>query len=169
MTRRVLILDGREVAFEAERTGPDLLRVRLDGDGEDRPVEVRLEHLAEGAYRLFFEGKAVRVRSAADPKGEGIFLVAEGASFQARPVDSRPRGSPGMHGGASHTAAPVPGIVRRILVAPGDAVKKGQVVALMEAVKMECPVAAGRDGTVTRILAQVGKTVDAGTELVEIQ
>ena len=68
---------------------------------------------------------------------------------------------------AGHVAveSPIPGNVWKILVEPGDKVHAGQVVALLESMKMEMEVVAPADGLVTEVQCQVGKTVRAGQHL----
>jgi acetyl-CoA/propionyl-CoA carboxylase biotin carboxyl carrier protein len=64
--------------------------------------------------------------------------------------------------------APMQATVVKLAVAEGDAVVKGDLVAVLEAMKMEQPLTAHRDGTVARIGASVGETVASGTVLLEI-
>jgi acetyl/propionyl-CoA carboxylase alpha subunit len=61
--------------------------------------------------------------------------------------------------------APMPGTVVRVAVRPGDAVRAGAPVVVLEAMKMEHSVSAPHDGTVTRIGVSVGQSVDVGTVL----
>ena len=157
-------LNGREISAGWEPAGPGIVRVRLPG--EERVVEAAVESMADGSWRLSFEGRTHRVHAAHGR--EELHLAVAGASFAAVRAESVRKGVAGQ-GGPTRTVAPLPGIVRKILVAPGEAVKRGQVVALMEAMKMECPGAAGADGVVKRLCVEPGKTVDAGTELMEIQ
>jgi biotin carboxyl carrier protein len=63
----------------------------------------------------------------------------------------------------------MPGQVRSVEVAPGQAVKKGQTLVVVEAMKMEMRVQAPRDGTVKRLLARQGDTVERGQLLVEME
>jgi urea carboxylase len=65
---------------------------------------------------------------------------------------------------AGHVAveSPIPGNVWKILVEPGDTVHAGQVVVLLESMKMEMEVLAPTDGLVSEIQCQVGRTVRAG-------
>jgi acetyl/propionyl-CoA carboxylase alpha subunit len=62
--------------------------------------------------------------------------------------------------------APMPGTVVRVGSAPGDAVSGGQVLVVLEAMKMEHSVRAPHDGTVAEILVSPGQAVDQGTVLV---
>jgi biotin carboxyl carrier protein len=81
----------------------------------------------------------------------------------------------GPHSGAAalsgplRIVAPMPGKVVRILVTPGDAVRAGQPVVVVEAMKMENELRAGRDGTVAEIHAREGISVEAGALLIVIQ
>ena len=63
-------------------------------------------------------------------------------------------------------AAPMPGTVLRVEVAQGQAVKEGQLLVVLEAMKMENEILAPKDGTVAQIVAQKGSTVETGSPLV---
>jgi biotin carboxyl carrier protein len=65
--------------------------------------------------------------------------------------------------------APMPGRVVRVLVAVGDKVTARQPVVVMEAMKMENELRAGKDGSVTQVLVQEGMAVDTGAVLVIVQ
>lgn len=65
-------------------------------------------------------------------------------------------------------SAPLPGTVLRINVESGDAVKKGQVLLIIEAMKMETEVVASRNCSVLRVVAAQGKQVKTGDPLVII-
>ena len=76
-------------------------------------------------------------------------------------------------GGASGTAgaieAPMPGLVKAVLVAPGDPVAEGDRLAVMEAMKMEHTLRAPRDGVVAEVLAAPGAQVEAGAALIRLE
>jgi glutaconyl-CoA/methylmalonyl-CoA decarboxylase subunit gamma len=63
----------------------------------------------------------------------------------------------------------MPGKVVRVLVRPGDAVRARQPLVVVEAMKMENELRAGRDGTIAEIHAKEGSSVDAGALLIIIQ
>lgn len=71
--------------------------------------------------------------------------------------------------GSGAMASPMPGKVVAVRVAVGDEVTAGQVVAVVEAMKMEMPLTAPRAGRVATIAAQVGEMVDAGMAVVELE
>ncbi|MCC5986929.1 MAG: acetyl/propionyl/methylcrotonyl-CoA carboxylase subunit alpha [Pararhodobacter sp.] len=65
--------------------------------------------------------------------------------------------------------APMPGVVKAIFVKPGQAVVKGARLAVLEAMKMEHTLAAGRDGVVAEVLAGEGAQVEAGAALIALE
>jgi 3-methylcrotonyl-CoA carboxylase alpha subunit len=65
--------------------------------------------------------------------------------------------------------APMPGLVLKILVKPGDVVSKGTPLLVLEAMKMEHPIVATHDGTVAAVNCREGELVQPGLELIELQ
>ena len=96
--------------------------------------------------------------------------VEEGASTGAVSAPAAPKAAaaPAAKPAATGTAgsvkinAPMPGKIVDVKVKVGDAVKKGQTVLVLEAMKMENDIVAPEDGTVASINAAVGSTVEAG-------
>ena len=64
--------------------------------------------------------------------------------------------------------APMPGLVKIVRVAAGDAVRKGQPLLVLEAMKMEHAISAPQDGTVAEI-AREGSQISEGTVLVRFE
>jgi 3-methylcrotonyl-CoA carboxylase alpha subunit len=71
--------------------------------------------------------------------------------------------------GGGRVMAPIPGRVASLSARPGDTVARGQVLVVLEAMKMEISLSAALDGTVAAIHCAVGEMVEEGVELVEIQ
>jgi len=69
---------------------------------------------------------------------------------------------------ASAIAAPLPGLILKIHVKPGDTVKAGQHLVVMEAMKMENEVQAPADGTVKSVMVKEGDSVNEGDILIEM-
>lgn len=86
--------------------------------------------------------------------------VATGASNSAA---SKPSG-----GGAGAVKSPLPGIIVDIKVKVGDEVKKGQVIAILEAMKMENNISSPIDGKVTEINTNPGDSVLEGVTILTI-
>ncbi|MFY9247069.1 MAG: biotin/lipoyl-containing protein, partial [Roseicyclus sp.] len=68
--------------------------------------------------------------------------------------------------GSGQISAPMPGLVKAVFVAPGDAVATGDRLAVLEAMKMEHALVAGRDGIVAEVLVNTGAQVEAGAALI---
>ena len=66
-------------------------------------------------------------------------------------------------------AAPMPATVVEIKVAPGDRVSRGDVLITLEAMKMELPITAPRDGTVKSVACRAGELVQPGVALLELE
>ena len=66
-------------------------------------------------------------------------------------------------------SAPMPGTILDIRVKAGDAVKTGQIIMILEAMKMENEIMAGCDGTVTSVMVSKGASVQTGDALCTIK
>lgn len=71
-------------------------------------------------------------------------------------------------GDGMKVAAPMPGTIVSVNVSDGQSVKKGDVLVVLEAMKMENEIKAPKDGTVTGIAVNKGESVDTGATLVTI-
>lgn len=88
------------------------------------------------------------------------------------PVAAAPAAAPAPKAaapaGTTTVEAPMPGKILNIKVSEGQAVKFGEVVVIMEAMKMETEIVAPADGTVSKILVKAGDSVDTGAALVAL-
>jgi len=114
--------------------------------------------------------------TATDPRGATLTEPARrydpwnGAVASARrpaaPQSTRRRRS--VSGGHQALSAPMPASVLKVQVREGDAVRKGDLVVLLEAMKMELPVRAPADATVAAVHCREGELVEADAVLVEL-
>ncbi len=91
-----------------------------------------------------------------------------GAGKGPRKAGKKKAGGPGGASGDT-VIAPMQGTVVKVAVAEGDHVDEGDLVVVLEAMKMEQPLNAHRSGTVANLTAEVGTTISAGTPLLEIK
>jgi 3-methylcrotonyl-CoA carboxylase alpha subunit len=84
------------------------------------------------------------------------------------PLAAKRRGREDEIGASGVVKALMPGRVVRVLVAKGDAVRKGAGLLILEAMKMENEITAPADGTVDELFVEPGQTVEAGAELLHI-
>jgi len=104
----------------------------------------------------------------------GQLVVTVGGVPVAVALNGRRRWGRKAEGGASgsgpqRVAASMPGKIVRVLVKAGDAVRARQPLVVVEAMKMENEMRAGRDGTVAEVHAREGHSVEAGALLLVIQ
>ena len=90
------------------------------------------------------------------------------APVQAAPVAATPAPAAPAAGDSS-VVSPLPGTVLEVKVKAGDTVKYGQVVVILEAMKMETEVVASADGTVESVLVKKGDAVDTDATLVVLK
>jgi acetyl-CoA/propionyl-CoA carboxylase biotin carboxyl carrier protein len=123
--------------------------------GEGGPVPARLVTADDAQAVLEWAGVIHTFHHA------GAWLGRDGDSWQVTghdPVEAALRGGAGA-GGVDTLAAPMPGTVTVVKVAPGDTVTAGQSLLVVEAMKMEHVITAPHDGTVTELDVTPGSTV----------
>lgn len=128
-------------------------------------------------YKVTLNGKTYEVEV---EKSKAILLdeyEALAPAPAAAPVAAAPAAAPAtapapaapVNLAAGETvAAPMPGNILRIDVNQGDTVKEGQILVILEAMKMENEIVAPKDGTVAQVVTSKGAVVDTGSPLVII-
>ena len=91
------------------------------------------------------------------------------AAAPVAPAPTPAAPAPAASGNGETVVSPLPGTVLDVKVNIGDTVKLGQVVVVLEAMKMETEVVAGCDGTVESILIKKGDAVDTDAALVVLK
>lgn len=158
-----LLINGSSRALLGIRRDAKTISGNLDGAA----FSFRIIH-REGGWVVLQDAAGHHHRlyvSAQNAKGERRVML-EGLDVTLAAA-TRSGGSGGQ--AATRAAAPMPGTVQAIKVKVGDAVKAGDTVAIMEAMKMQIAIPAPFDGTVKEICAQAGAQVTEGTELVKIE
>ena len=97
-------------------------------------------------------------------------VSTEGAAAPAAPAaeSAAAPAAKGAAGAGTPVKAPLPGVVTKVLVQNGQAVKKGETVLVLEAMKMENNINAECDGAITGICVAPGDSVKEGTTLLTI-
>ncbi|OYT58568.1 acetyl-CoA carboxylase biotin carboxyl carrier protein subunit [Euryarchaeota archaeon ex4484_178] len=98
----------------------------------------------------------------------GITPAAPAAPAPAVPAPETKKEVPVVEAGEGAVTAPMPGKILDIKVKVGDSVKSGDVLVILEAMKMENEIVAPKDGTVKDVQVNVGDNVDRGAVLVVI-
>lgn len=147
MHRYTIEIDGRRFVIDVEERGAERFAVQVDGQSFDVTLAGGEELGGEGAVRL--------VPSAA-PAAMNVTLPSAPAAPPATANNGVLR-------------APMPGVILRVLVAPGACVSRGQDLAVLEAMKMENIIRAPQDATVAEVLVRPGQHVGHGAALVRLE
>ena len=116
-----------------------------------KKFEVEVE---KGQATAVYAGEAAPAAAAPAP-----VAAAPAAVPAAAPVAAAPAGA------GEPVSAPMPGNILQVKVANGQAVKSGDVLFILEAMKMENEICASKDGTVTSVCVNKGAVVETGTLL----
>lgn len=162
-----VLIEGRHHEVEVAREGNGYL---VTGGGLTLHCDVGT--LDDGhAYSLVFDGRSIDVAVEERGKGE-LGLLIGGRRYGATVLGEREWVARSIKGdaleGERTVRAVMTGIVREVLVQPGDAVQAGQTLFILEAMKMENEVKASVAGKVTKVAAQAGAAVNLGDVIVEI-
>jgi acetyl-CoA/propionyl-CoA carboxylase biotin carboxyl carrier protein len=137
----------------------------------EAPASGSAEAPAREAITVEVGGKRLEVTMPAmlsRPAGPG---TGHGSPEQVRAPRASARRSPGRAGagGGDSLVTPMQGTIVKIVAAEGTVVSAGDTVVILEAMKMEQPLTAHKDGTVTGLAVEVGQTVTADTEICQIK
>jgi pyruvate carboxylase subunit B len=161
-----VMIAGREITVEVD--GERVLVEGRELTAHLRPVPgTPLRHLVFGGASLTLAMDRVEA-------GRWQLLVG-GSSAEVEVVDERTRHIRSLTGGGAgppavpHLKAPMPGLVVRVLVTPGQAVVPGQGLVVLEAMKMENELRSSTAGTVRAVPATAGQVVEKGQVLVEFE
>lgn len=115
-------------------------------------------------YTVEVNGKEYVV--AVSEGGEISQIESKGGSGAATPAASSP--APAPAGGGEPVPAPLGGNIFKVLVSPGDVVEEGDVMIILEAMKMETEVRAPKAGTIGEVFIKVGDAVSVDDEMLTI-
>lgn len=135
-------------------------------DGKDFTTSV--DEQGNGQFTVTVNGKAYQVELpehvvAARPTIHPMTAQA------AAPAAHTPAPAPAAAGASATVTSPLPGTITKVNVAAGQKVKKGEVLLVMEAMKMANDVVAESDGTVKTVCVKEGQSVNQGDALVQFE
>jgi len=125
------------------------------------------------SYSIMLNGKTYEVDVIKKKKGgvEVTRMVQSAQLVSAPAAQAEPVAAPkseSADGGSEVLKAPLPGTVLQVCVKPGETVKRGQMLFMLEAMKMENEIFAGVDGTVREVNVAEGQAIQTGTVLCTI-
>ncbi len=134
-----------------------------------------VEAIGDGRYRIVSQGRndlayAVSERGPSTALGAGrTWVFIAGRTYVIESQDRDGRGRPHRTDDHLGLSAPMPATVLAVKVAPGQDVQTGDVLLMLEAMKMELPVTAPRAGRVKSIGCREGELVQPGVPLLELE
>ncbi|BAM00204.1 MULTISPECIES: DUF2118 domain-containing protein [Caldilinea] len=141
-------------------------------DGEPVDVDIVRSGLPE-LYSVLFGGKSYEMLVTSDRFNYTVSLRSH--QFQVQVQDERSRRLnqarklPTLPEGELAITAPIPGLVIKTLVSPGDSVEEGQPLVILEAMKMENEIRSIRSGVVKTILVSPGQRVEQNAVLIILE
>jgi biotin carboxyl carrier protein len=151
----ITTIGGKEYSIEIL----DDKHINIDG----KILEVDFESvIGQPVYSLIIDGKSYE--GYVYPEEENWQVLLHGSQYQASVEDEREKrlrtaGGGVSEGGEYHLKAPMPGMVVTVPVTEGELIKKGQVLLILESMKMQNELKSPQDGTVHRIRVKAGETV----------
>ncbi len=162
----ITTVDGKE--FEIEVIDEKHIRI-----GE-RVVAVDFESVSgQPVFSLILDGKSYE--SFISENDEGWQVLMRGKQYQITVEDEREKrlraaaGGGAAEGGEFNLKAPMPGLVVAIPVAEGQEIKKGQVLIILESMKMQNELKSPKDGIVERIRVKAGESVEQKQALLSVK
>ena len=161
----VTTVDGKEFTVEIV----DEKHIRIN----ERLLDVDFESISgQPVYSLLIGGKSYEAY--VSPDDEQWEVLLRGRLYQAEVQDEREKrlrsagGAGAAEGGEFQMKAPMPGLVVAIPVEEGPPVKKGQVLLILESMKMQNELKSPRDGQIQRIKVKAGETVEQKQTLLSV-
>lgn len=152
------------------RDGDDSRTVDVHGDGRilvegtDRPI--RVASVDAGEYEVTDGERRRRVFVAGPADAREVFI--DGRVFRFEITSASERRQKGAAAHADSLTAPMPATVIKVLVEPGQQVRRGDTLIKLEAMKMELPIRAPHDGLVKAVRCRDGELVQAGVRLLDL-
>jgi len=149
---------GRRVYEVSVTEAGGNLRVSIDGE----PFQADILRLADGAYSLIADGRSIEV--AVSRRAEAWEAATGGRRYRLREGDAEEESGVGgsATGGARELRATLPGKILEVRVTPGQKVRVGDGLIVVEAMKMENELRSPVDARVERVAVEKGQTVEAG-------
>ena len=161
------------------RIGENEHEVVVDGETvtvDGQTIRAHIGDIAGTPLQLLAVGEERHRLLARRGEGRGAYdLSIGGYRLQVEALDERARairdlsGTAGKKAGPANLMAPMPGLVVRVNVKEGEAVRAGQGLVVMEAMKMENELRATANATVKRVAVTPGSAVEKGALLLELE
>ena len=161
----ITTIDGKEFGIDVV----DERHIRIG----ERLFEVDFESVSgQPVFSLLLDGKSYE--AFVYQNDEDWEVLIRGQQYQVKIEDEREKhlkssaGGGSMEGGEFHLKAPMPGLVVTVLIEEGQEVKKGQVMLILESMKMQNELKSPRDGIMGRVRVKAGESVEQRQALLSV-
>ncbi|AEA33791.1 acetyl-CoA carboxylase biotin carboxyl carrier protein subunit [Hippea maritima] len=165
----IATLDNVEYKIDVKEIEPNKFEVIID----EKSYIVDAQLTESSVYSLIINGKSYEVNL--DYKDGLYYVYNEGDLFKIEVMDElkkrmlEKRGGAGGLEGAYTLKSEMPGKIIDVKVNEGDEVKEGDIVLILEAMKMQNEIRSPKDGKVTEVFVEAGEVIEAEAKLVTIE
>jgi len=163
----VATLDGREHELQIEELSSGSFVVRIGHE----EVQIELRKVGPTSFSLLANDRSFDLDVSRD--GDQLIVASRGALNRVTLMDRTRRAALAAASrqlsGRAELKAMMPGRVVNVLVAPGDEVTTDQAVLVVEAMKMENELKSPKNGRVSQVNVEVGRTVEKGEVLLVVE
>ncbi len=163
-------LDNRIAKVKVLNQNENLLEIMVD----DKVYHVDLMHNDEGTFSILENNRSHNISLVPSSKPKSYTAYTLYNTYELEVIDAesryiRNRGEGSISQSDKKITAPMPGKIVKVLVEPGQEVKKGQTAVIISAMKMESEYKTAVDGLVKKINVKAGDTVESNQVLIEIE
>ena len=136
-------------------------RVLVDGEAVDVQAD------GAGRFRATADGEGGRMHAVSD--GDTVYVQWRGRAWRIDRIDATRSSAAAAGSGAGASFAPMPGVVVSLQVTPGQRVREGDALLVIESMKLQMTIAAACTGTVEQLPLGVGQTFQRGVVLAQVK
>ncbi len=157
-----VLVSGRRHVVRYRRLARNVFRIQTP----HYSAKVSFSLVAPGVFNVRCGGRSSLLHRIVDK--DGTWVSYRGRTFWLEPRNDTPQARDEQTADSPELVAPTNAFVTAVRVSAGEQVERGQVVAVLEAMKLEMPVRAPTDGRVQEVFVQVGQTVRRGQRIATV-
>ncbi|XP_026466354.1 methylcrotonoyl-CoA carboxylase subunit alpha, mitochondrial-like [Ctenocephalides felis] len=162
--------NDKDITVQLQQVSSNVFQMKVGPEGQWRTMKAVLTEKGGGALKLTLDGVISNCSVVMDHDILSVFDVGGRKDFKLHvPKFITSAGDGGSGGSAGAAVSPMPGVLEKLFVSPGDKVEKGTPLAVIIAMKMEHVIKASKDGTVASVNSNLGKSVQKGATIVKFE
>ena len=159
---KTFVINGKEVKVQDFKHAHDTVSFTYENKNYFYSL------ISRDGHEMILDDRSGRFKAAvATPTKEGDSMVISAGKEAIVAEAGKKMKKAGAHAGG--LTSPMPGKIFKVLKEAGSAVKKGEVILILEAMKMEHSIRSDKDGKVKKVFFQVGELVQGGVVLAEVE